>query len=993
MSLSEDVTYEFKEDWIKLFENGPLYNYEKKSVGSSSLLKVHFDGVVNYAVGYGLDLAVREWGESTTEDSIQYYLDKAVEDSGEEWSYEDKITCNYTKYSETIVTVGRDSNVTEGSESINKEYTLKEIIKKYKSDIVEGLEKNSEEHQFYLYVVRKGFSTFPDTLTFDNKTNILRRYPDLAGNTYSFSTVAKREVYLKIKNLFESIVKHMEKFSLPSKKFVQSLFKVMYPKYENLTKNKLGQEKYNKLNDCQKYALVSMVYNAGSGVIGNNLKSHITNYIKYKDESNKEKEYYYRTYAWAEIQYASNSSKNYGLAVRRNREALLFGLADDNSDFIGLEIKSADEIDEFCNKELEKVSKLPLVAKKGIKLALEGISANKSSVTNLKYASDYEEAVKENDEKNRTIKMCLASKLYEKVESNLLVYNFIDINSYLSLYHLDFMSMDSYAQRAINESEGEKEVVIFEKNKSSEQCETSKKVSELKEGDLIYLEESETLLKALVNQLSDSEEASIEDIKNYIEERTGKEIDSNNEELMSKMLENYTKLKEGDYSYLVRQENFDMLRTLEGKIGFKDLFFYMLRVDKENKPLKFISSIFEGIEYNEMRDLELGSLKENHEDDEWYKLLKSYEDEEKLKISTNTDYRIAREVLDILLIRYMEKRFNAKIGRVLENILLEYHKENVITLHGNNGMYNKVNGLVSSGKVDVFIFITSYDNEEKLKYYFEKMNESLNKIKRQDREREYLFYLKSFYEEDNFLVGEERLNDLDMAMELAKGHSASANCISFIESFYDRVALIRKEARSRGRIIDDVSDALIVEYYGEGENGRVKSDLIYKVAIAVLEKTNLSVFQLSKSMNPNGGSYQVEDSSNDVNKVWIDYKKLLEKLIKDDFDNYRKNGYIGNNTINPPEAIIDELLRGFTIFSNRQSHYFFKSFREITEEERRQEAQEQRDREQEEEWNNLPSNGSVTRIMEVEGKVIACIDGEWGYYSKEAYRNYIGEVM
>ncbi len=43
----------------------------------------------------------------------------------------------------------------------------------------------------------------------------------------------------------------------------------------------------------------------------------------------------------------------------------------------------------------------------------------------------------------------------------------------------------------------------------------------------------------------------------------GNKIDNNNEEIMAKMIEGFYKLKEGNHSYLVKQTNFDIFRTLK----------------------------------------------------------------------------------------------------------------------------------------------------------------------------------------------------------------------------------------------------------------------------------------------------------------------------------------------------------------------------------------------------------------------------------------------
>jgi hypothetical protein len=69
---------------LKRFENIDIYNIEKgtKTTDTDYHLSAHYDGKVNMAIGYGLDLYVNNW---TT---VKKYLDEANEKSDSDFDFE-----------------------------------------------------------------------------------------------------------------------------------------------------------------------------------------------------------------------------------------------------------------------------------------------------------------------------------------------------------------------------------------------------------------------------------------------------------------------------------------------------------------------------------------------------------------------------------------------------------------------------------------------------------------------------------------------------------------------------------------------------------------------------------------------------------------------------------------------------------------------------------------------------------------------------------------
>ena len=99
---------------------------------------------------------------------------------------------------------------------------------------------------------------------------------------------------------------------------MQNLFNTIIDIYKNIVKNKVGQAVYDKLdNSDEMIALVSLAYNSGGSLIGNNLVKAI------KDGD--------RVAAWYEIRYGSNAKRSNGLQNRRTKESDMFGLYDSSS--------------------------------------------------------------------------------------------------------------------------------------------------------------------------------------------------------------------------------------------------------------------------------------------------------------------------------------------------------------------------------------------------------------------------------------------------------------------------------------------------------------------------------------------------------------------------------------------------------------------------------------------------------------------------------------
>ena len=99
---------------------------------------------------------------------------------------------------------------------------------------------------------------------------------------------------------------------------MQNLFNTIIDRYKNIVKNKVGQAVYDKLdNSDEMIALVSLAYNSGGSLIGNNLVKAI------KDGD--------RVAAWYEIRYGSNAERSDGLQNRRTKESDIFGLYDSSS--------------------------------------------------------------------------------------------------------------------------------------------------------------------------------------------------------------------------------------------------------------------------------------------------------------------------------------------------------------------------------------------------------------------------------------------------------------------------------------------------------------------------------------------------------------------------------------------------------------------------------------------------------------------------------------
>jgi hypothetical protein len=317
---------------LKRFENIDIYNIEKgtKTTDTDFHLSAHYDGSVNMAIGYGLDLYVNSWS------TIKKYLEDANEKADSDFDFEKTYTV---------------------SEDLN--YTFETIVNKYKTDF-KAL--STEEKG----VLRKVLYSMKDKK--DYKTFIEKDYE------YEEKVYGKNNntvTYNKIKTFCEDIIKPLVSFPLPSGEYAGKLMEVMAPKYRNTAKNRLNSGDYDKLLDCQKGALLSLAYNSPS-LIGNNLKGYIAKYIKATDPYEKVK---YRTLAWAEIRYGSNSNKLQGLANRRYQESDYWGLVGEND--------TDDEM--YYNHQLGEIAELGLEEKLMIKIALEKAEMNYNKPGGGKY--------------------------------------------------------------------------------------------------------------------------------------------------------------------------------------------------------------------------------------------------------------------------------------------------------------------------------------------------------------------------------------------------------------------------------------------------------------------------------------------------------------------------------------------------------------------------------------------------------------------------------
>lgn len=154
----------------------------------------------------------------------------------------------------------------------------------------------------------------------------------------------------------------------------------------------------------------------------------------------------------------------------------------------------------------------------------------------------------------------------------------------------------------------------------------------------------------------------------------------------------------------------------------------------------------------------------------------------------------------------------------------------------------------------------------------------------------------------------------------------------------DFVEFIEEEAEEAGKVIDNVSKISLLNYYDDkGKN--TKKTLVHDISMNILSEKNLSIFNLATDMIPANieNKYNLSPSAKtEVRRIWANFKTSVEKGIKDDLNNYRKSGYMPENSISAPEdSVIDKLMAAFGRPS--QSHYFFKSFQEQTQEERAEE--------------------------------------------------------
>jgi hypothetical protein len=85
---------------LKRFENIDIYNIEKgtKTTDTDYHLSAHYDGSVNMAIGYGLDLYVNSWS------TIKKYLEDANEKADSDFDFEKTYKLS-DKFSYTFETI------------------------------------------------------------------------------------------------------------------------------------------------------------------------------------------------------------------------------------------------------------------------------------------------------------------------------------------------------------------------------------------------------------------------------------------------------------------------------------------------------------------------------------------------------------------------------------------------------------------------------------------------------------------------------------------------------------------------------------------------------------------------------------------------------------------------------------------------------------------------------------------------------------------------
>ena len=208
---------------LKRFENIDLYNIEKgtKTTDTDFHLSAHYDGSVNMAIGYGLDLYVNNW------ETVKKYLDEANEKSDSDFDFE---------------------KTYELSDEVS--YTFETVTKKYRTDFpaLSDEEKGVLRAALLEMKLKKNYKTFIEQeYEFNSK-----RYNSTNMNT---------AIYNKIKTFCEDIIKPLVSFPLPSGEYAGKLMEVMAPKYRNAAKGRLNSGDYDKLLDCQKGALLSLAYN------------------------------------------------------------------------------------------------------------------------------------------------------------------------------------------------------------------------------------------------------------------------------------------------------------------------------------------------------------------------------------------------------------------------------------------------------------------------------------------------------------------------------------------------------------------------------------------------------------------------------------------------------------------------------------------------------------------------------------------------------------
>lgn len=271
-------------------------------------------------------------------------------------------------------------------------------------------------------------------------------------------------------------------------------------------------------------------------------------------------------------------------------------------------------------------------------------------------------------------------------------------------------------------------------------------------------------------------------------------------------------------------------------------------------------------------------------------------------------------------------------------------------------MYEKFKEISESNnnKIDIFSLVKGHEGDNE---FIDELFRGLDKSLDETKEEGLVYYIKKNYvdhfEDFNDL---EILDKVDELRDKSKIGRKYTRVKKFVESFYDKIVLLERKAEEKGKKIDDICHKVIEKYYAEDNEEVIKYELIYSMASNILESRNLTVFHLSKNLNPIElkRRYHIKSQEDEekLDEMWKAYRNMLEEVIGTDLSGYKKAGYISGNSIDeatdkgkflPRDPDINNLLKYFSVAdrSVSKSHAFFKSFKEMTEEERQQQAEEE----------------------------------------------------